>query len=56
MGMVLWQSCGGQLSILGHLGSDRRQKRFFIWTVLGPLGWVMRVLGQMQVGVGLWQS
>jgi len=40
MGLGWWNSCGGQLSILGHWGGDRRQKRSTIWTVEGLLVWV----------------
>jgi len=56
MGLGLLQSCGWQISILGHWGGDRRQRRFFIWAVEGLLGWVKTFLRQMQVGLGLWQS
>jgi len=55
MGLGLWQSCGGQLSILGQWGGDRRQKRFPIRNVQALLGLLKRGLRQMQVGLGLWQ-
>jgi len=46
VGLGMWQSCGGQVSILRISGNS--------WTVQGQHGWVKKVLRQIEVVLGMW--